>query len=393
MMIYLDNNATTRVDPAAVAGMLPFFGEQFANPSGSYAAARAAGRAVGEARELVGGLLGCEAGAVVFTSGGTESDNAAIGSALRCYPERRHLVTCATEHPAVLVPMEELRDRDGYELTILGVGADGRIDLDEFRRAIRPGETALVSFMWANNETGVVQPVPEAAAIADSLGVLFHTDAVQAAGKVPLRLAATKVHYASFSGHKFHAPKGVGALYLRPDVRFRPLLVGGGQEGGRRSGTENVAGIVALGIAAQAAASQDTGAVARLRDRLEAKLRATLEGVHPNGSVEHRVPNTSSLRFEGADAEGLLILLDQSGVCCSAGSACHSGALRPSAVLTAMGLTPAQARSTLRLSLSRFTTEAEVDRAAAAIAGAVAKLRSQRQPGGPVLAGPNSPLT
>ncbi len=387
-MIYLDNNATTPVDPDALEAMLPFLREGFANPSGAYAAARATGQAVAHARAQVADLLSCEPDSIVFTSGGTESDNTAIHSAIRCYPERRHLVTCATEHPAVLVPMEHLRDREGYDLTILAVGADGRIDLEDLRAAIRPGETALVSLMWANNETGVIQPVPEAAAIADSLGVLFHTDSVQAAGKIDLDLPKTKVHYAAFSGHKFHAPKGVGALYVRPDVRFRPLLEGGGQESARRSGTENVAGVVALGAAAAAAARQDHRSVAALRDRLESELRAALDGVHLNGSAEHRVPNTASLRFDGTDAEGLLVVLDRAGVCCSAGSACHTGSLRPSPVLTAMGLTTAQARSTLRLSLSRFTSMEDIDHATCSLIGAVKKLRAQRPSGGPVLAAP-----
>jgi len=389
-IIYLDNNATTAVDPGALAAMTPFFSEQFANPSGAYSLSRSIRPAIEKARAQVAGLFGCSPEETVFTSGGTESDTTAIRSALQCFPERRHLVTCATEHPAVLVPLENLRSQ-GYELTVLGVSEDGRIDLDELRTALRPGETALVSLMWANNETGVLQPVIEAAEITAEAGALFHTDSVQAAGKLLLDLAGTKVHYAALSGHKLHGPKGIGALYISEDVRFHPLLTGGGQEGDRRSGTENVPGIVGLGAAAEAAMTHLRAVqercedpVAGLRDRLESTLINELDGIHPNGDPKYRTPNTSSLRFDGIEAEGLLILLDKASICASAGSACHTGSLKPSAVLTAMGLDAREARSTLRLSLSRFTTADDIERASGEIVAAVRKLRSLRPAAGVV---------
>lgn len=389
-MIYLDNNATTPVDPEALDAMLPFFRDAFANPSGAYAASRRARQAVDQARGQVADLVGADPAEIVFTSGGTESNTTAILSAVRTRPEMRHVVTCVTEHPAILVPLERLAG-EGWEVTLLGVDRHGRIDLEAFRSALRPGETALASIMWANNETGALQPVLEAAEIARSAGVLFHTDAVQAAGKIPLRVRDSAIHFLSLSGHKLHGPKGAGALFVDRNVRFRPLFEGGGQEGGRRSGTENVPGIVGLGAAAAAAhrhlAAVEAGEldpIAVRRDRLEAILMERITGVHRNTDPRLRTPNTASLRFEGAEAEGLLILLDRLGVCASAGSACHTGALRPSAILTAMGLSDAQARSTLRLSLSRFTTDEDVDRAADAVISSVARLRSLRPSGTPV---------
>ena len=367
--------------------MLPFFEVHFANPSGAYAASHHCAKAITTAREQVAALFGSKESEVVFTSGGTESDITALHAATHSFPDRKHIVTCATEHPAVLAPLETLALRQGYEITQLGVSAEGRIDLDELRENLRPGETALVSLMWANNETGVIQPVPEAAQIAHEAGSLFHTDSVQAAGKLPLNLSETEVDFAAISGHKLHAPKGTGALYIASGARYRPLFEGGGQESTRRAGTENVPGIVGLGAAAAQASSHfgDT-ALATLRDHFQAEL-LKIPDTHINGSQEHRTPNTISIRFDGTEAEGLLVLLDKQGICASAGSACHTGALKPSAVLTAMGLTYAQARATLRLSLSRFTTADEVETATSAITAGVEKLRSLRPSRGPVLVG------
>jgi cysteine desulfurase len=388
-MLYLDNNATTPVDPAAVEAMLPFLRESFGNPSSGYALGREAKKAVAVAREQVAALLGASPEEIVFTSCGTEADNSAIESALGLYPERRHLVTAATEHDAVINYCTDLRDSKGYEMTVLGVDSGGRIDLGELEEAIRPGETALVSLMWGNNETGVLAPVPEAAAIADAKGVLFHTDAVQAAGKIAMSLEETKVHYLAISGHKLHAPKGVGVLYLKKSVRFKPLFLGGDQESKRRAGTENVPYIVALGVAAEkarkhlaaSASSSEGDSIRLLRDRFEAELHRRIDGFYINGDLEHRTPNTSNLRFDGVDSDAIIILLDQKGICCSAGSACTTGALKPSHVLTAMGLSPQQARESLRFSFSRFNTEAELDEALVVLDAVVRKVRELRPAG------------
>ncbi len=379
-MIYLDNNATTPIAAEAVEAMLPFLTECWANPSSGYRFAKRAKEAVALARVQVAGLLGCEVEEVIFTSGGTESSNAAIRSAVALNPERRHIVTCATEHEATLAPCEAL-EAAGYEVTRLGVDAGGRIDLAEYEAALRPGQTALVSLMLANNETGVLQPVAEAAEIAHRMGILFHSDIVQAVGKARIALRETRIHYASLSGHKFHAPKGVGALYVNRNAGFRPFMLGGGQEAGRRSGTENVPHIVALGAAAEAARlhlEEAGGAVRELRDSFEAGLRS-LDGAHVNGHPEHRLANTSNCRFDGVDAQGMIILLDNAGVCVSTGSACHTGSLKPSPVLTAMALPARAARESVRFSFSRYTTRAEVDAALEAVASGIRKLRVTRK--------------
>ncbi len=380
-MIYLDHNATTPVCAEALEAMLPFLTECWANPSSGYRFARRAREAVAKARLQVAQLLGADAEEIVFTGCGTESINTAMRSAVAIFPERRHIVTCATEHDATLACAAEL-ERAGCEVTRLGVKADGSVDIDEFQRALRPGHTALASMMWANNETGVVHPVAKMAALAEEAGALFHTDAVQAAGKIALDATNASVHYASLSGHKLHAPKGVGVLFLRKTVRFSPLLVGGGQESGRRSGTLNVPGIVALGAAAEAARihlESDAAALQMLRDRLEAGLREKISDLHVNGLAAPRLPNTSNFRIDGVDAQGMVLLLDNAGLCVSTGSACATGSIKPSHVLTAMGLTSRQARETLRFSLSRYTTAEEIDRTIDAVAAAVQKLRVTRK--------------
>ena len=379
-LIYLDHNATTPLAPEAWEAMRPFLTENWANPSSGYRFARRAREAVQLARSQVAALIGAEADEIVFTSGGTESSHAAIHSAIALHPERRHLVTCATEHDATLRPYDELAAH-GYDVSVLPVDAEGRIDMAAYEAVLRPGQTALVSLMWANNETGLIHPIDQAAAMAHERGILFHTDAVQAAGKVAIDFSQSRVHYASLSGHKLHGPKGVGVLYVKNTARFRPSQLGGGQEAGRRSGTLNVPGIVALGAAAAAAQTHlasHPGAVGELRDIFEAGLQQRLTGVHLHSSQAPRLPNTSNFQLEGVDAQGAIILLDTQHICVSSGSACATGSIKPSHVLTAMGLASRPARETLRVSFSRTTTAAEVDTALDALASAVAKLRMTR---------------
>lgn len=379
-MIYLDNNATTPVDPLVLEAMLPFLREHFGNPSSGYDAARPVRKALSKAREQAAALLDCKPEEILFTSGGTEGDNAAIFSATQLYPERRHIITCATEHDAVLSYCAWLEKNQGYEITRLGVSADGIFRLDELEASIRPGRTALVSIMWANNETGIIAPVAEAAALTEKSGVLFHSDAVQAGAKIPLRLRDGNIHYLALSGHKFHAPKGVGILYVNHRVAFQPWMLGGGQENRRRAGTENVAGIVALGAAAEQARlhmeREGEDSIGMLRDLFESELAGRLPGVHFHGQRAPRTPNTSSLRIDGVEAAAMMVLLDQAGICVSAGSACHTGSHHPSHVLAAMGITREQAAQTIRVSLSRFITRADVEQACTQFVKAAEKVRS-----------------
>ncbi len=368
LMIYLDNNATTPPDPLVTESMLPFLSAQFWNPSSGYTAARPVRKALDRARDQAAALLGCEPAEIIFTAGGTEADNAAIFSATQLYPDRRHLITCASEHDAVLNYCAWLERSAGYEITRLPTDARGIIELNDLRAAIRPGQTALISLMWANNETGVIAPVIGASAIAEESGILFHTDAVQAGAKIPLNLRDGHIHYLALSAHKFHAPKGVGLLYVNRRVAYQPWMLGGGQENQRRAGTENVAGIVALGTAAalgQAHLTAHAGddPVRRLRDYFEKSLASRIPGVHIHGADAPRTPNTSNLHIDGVEAAALMVLLDQRGVYVSAGSACHAGSHSMSHVLAAMGLTPEQGRQTIRVSLSRYTTQAEIDEA------------------------------
>jgi len=381
-MIYLDNNATTPLDPAVIEAMLPFLREHFGNPSSGYDAARPVRKAVVTAREQVAALLDCTPEEILFTSCGTEADNAAIFSATQLYPDRKHIITCATEHDAVLNYCAWLEKHHGYDITRLGVTPEGLIRLDELEAALRPGRTALVSLMWGNNETGVLAPIAEAAALTEKAGVLFHTDAVQAGGKIPISLRGGHVHYLALAGHKFHAPKGVGVLFVNHRVAFQPWMLGGGQENNRRAGTENVAGIVALGAAAELARhhmERHAGApdpIGGLRDFFEAELTRRVPGVHINGHPVLRTPNTSSLRIDGVEAAAMMVLLDRAGVCVSAGSACHTGSHSVSHVLAAMGLTREQAAQTIRVSLSRFTTREEIDEALGHFVKAAEKVRS-----------------
>ena len=374
--IYLDNNATTPLDPAVIEEMLPFLTKYYGNPSGGYAFAAKARKAVDLARERLAELLRCEPSEIVFTSGGTESNNAVIHSALQFAPLGKHVIASAVEHSAVLRPCQDVEKR-GCTVTFLGVNRDGNVDLAEFEAAIRP-ETALVSMMWANNETGVLFPVEKIAEICRRKGVLFHTDAVQALGKIPIRLRDTAIDFLSLSAHKFHGPKGVGALYVNRRTRLSPLIAGGGQENARRGGTENVAGIVGLGKAAELAAkylAQGNCSVCSMRDRFEKAILESVSGASVNGAGALRIPNTSSLSFEGIESSAVLLLLDRQGICCSAGSACRTGSQEASHVLRAMNPNGDGARRSLRFSLSRISTEAEIDRAIEIVRKVIEKLR------------------
>jgi len=376
-MIYFDNNATTRLDPLVLQVMVPFLENQYGNPSSIYSFGRAAAKAVATAREQVAALLRCQPSEIVFTSCGTESDNTAIQSALLIDPDRKHLVTSKVEHSAVIKHAEALARR-GYEVTWLDVDSNGMIDLGELESAIRE-DTAIVSLMWANNETGVLFPIEEAAEICRSKRTLFHTDAVQAVGKIDIDLSRAPINFLSLSGHKLHAPKGVAALYVNRRTKFNPYLLGGGQEDKKRGGTENTASIVALGRAAElalAALKEETVRIKALRDRFEEGLLQNISSLQVNGDRTRRLPNTSSLAIEGVDSEGMLMLLDQRGICCSAGSACTAGSLEPSHVLKAMGFSNDRARGSLRFSFSRYNSEAEVEQALQIIPNAVEKLRS-----------------
>ncbi len=392
--IYLDANATTPVLPEVFDAMRPFFTERFGNPSSAHASGQHTRAAVEHARAAVAALLHCTAKEIVFTSGGTEGDNLALRGILEPLLEaaRRtengqrttpppHLITTAIEHHAVLYTAQALEAR-GVEVTYLAPTRDGVIDPAAFEAALRPN-TQLVSVMLANNETGAIQPVGKLARIAKAHGnVLIHTDAVQAAAKLPLDLAGEfkNVDLLTISGHKMYAPQGTGALFVRKGVQLTPLFHGGPHERQRRAGTENVPGIVGLGKAAECAqrwlASDGSKQLAALRDRLERGLLETIPGSHINAADALRTPNTTNLRFEGIDAESLLIALDLQGISASFGAACQSGATEPSHVLLATGLPPAEARGSLRLSLSRLTTETEIDRALKIIPAAVSRLRS-----------------
>jgi cysteine desulfurase len=379
--IYLDNNATTPIDPAVIEEMLPFLAKCYGNPSSGYGFGGKARKAVDVARERLAALLGCEASEIVFTSGGTESNNSVIHSALQFEPRGKHLVLSAVEHSAVLRPCQDLAKR-GCHVTFLAVDRDGNVDLAELEAAIRP-ETALVSIMWANNETGVLFPVERIAEICRQKGVLFHTDAVQVVGKIPIRLPDTPINFLSLSAHKFYGPKGVGALYVNRRARFSPLIAGGGQENGRRGGTENVGSIVGLGKAAELAGkylAQGKCSLGSMRDRFENAILETVSGTSVNGANALRVPNTSSLSFETIESSAALLLLDRHGICCSAGSACRTGSHEASHVLRAMNPKGDGARRSLRFSFGRFNTEAETDRAINVLPKVIEKLRQNSAP-------------
>ena len=373
---YLDNNATTRVAPEVVEAMLPFLTEQWGNPSSAYSFGKAVGKAVAEAREKVAALINANPREIIFTSCGTESNNAAINSALTSQPGKRHLITTVVEHSANIKFSESLEKR-GCEVTWIPVDRAGQLDVHEIHEAIRE-DTAVVSVMTANNETGVIYPVEEIAAICRAKGVLFHTDAVQTPGKLKLDVKSMEADYLSLSAHKLHAPKGIGILYVRKGVSFQPYVMGGGQEQGRRGGTENVAGMVAFGKAAEiamASLDKDLDRITALRDRMEECIFNTIEGVSRNGGKEPRLANTSNLSFANCEAGAILLLLDREGICASSGSACTTGSLAPSHVLTAMGLTPELAMGAVRLSLSKYSTNEDIDHLLEKLPEIIAKLR------------------
>lgn len=375
--VYLDNNATTRTDPAVVAAMLPFFSEQFGNASSSHAFGSEVAPAVKQARKSLQTLIGAAHDhEIVFTSGGTESDNTAILSALAVQEGRDEVVTTAVEHPAVLSLVEEL-GRRGIRSHLIPVDTRGRLDIEAFRRALSP-RTAVASVMWANNETGTIFPVEFLAKMARSAGALFHTDAVQAVGRIPIDLKNTEIDMLSLSGHKLHGPKGIGALYVRKGIKFKPLIVGGPQERRRRAGTENVPGVVGLGKAAQLAAAQlesERTQVAALRDRLEQGV-LRLGHCVALGDVRSRLPNTSNIAFERLEGEAIIHHLNRAGIAASLGSACASGSMEPSHVLRAMNVPPTALRGAIRFSLSRETTADEIDCVLAALPDIIEKLRA-----------------
>ncbi len=376
-VIYLDNNATTCVAPEVFEAMVPYLTELYGNPSSIHHFGGQVASKVEEAREKLADLLGAGASSeIIFTSCGSESDSAAILSGLSICPKRSKVVTTKVEHSAVINLCKEL-ERKGYHVSEIPVDAKGRLDMERAREMIDE-DTAVVSVMWANNEIGNIYPVQELAEIAHHNGALFHTDAVQAVGKVPMALKDMDIDMLSLSGHKFHAPKGVGALYVKRGVRFHPFLIGGHQERGRRAGTENVAGIVGLGKAAELAKehiTEENTRVKALRDQLEAGVLASIPSVRINGDPASRLPNTSNISFEYIEGESILMLLDLDHICASSGSACTTGSLEPSHVLRAMGVPYTAAHGSIRFSFSRYNTEDEVKFVLAKLPGVIEKLR------------------
>ena len=361
-LVYADNNATTRVDDKVLEEMLPYFKEFYGNPSSIHSFGRQVSSKMDLARERVASILGADTSEIVFTSCGTESNNYAIHSSLEAHPDKKHVVTTKVEHPAVLNVCKYF-GKNGYEVTELGVNNDGMLDLDELRDSIRDN-TAIVSIMHANNETGVIFPIEEIAKIVKEKGVIFHCDAVQAIGKIPVNLKNSNIDLLSMSGHKLHAPKGVGVLFIRKGVRIDPLIIGGHQEDNRRSGTENVPYIIGLGKACEIAegfVKEEQTEVRRLRDKLEKGIKDQLTHVAISGENSERLPNTSNVSFEYVEGEATLLLLDMAGIATSSGSACTTGSAEPSHVLQAMGIPPVTSRGTIRFSLSRYSTEDEVD--------------------------------
>ena len=375
--IYLDNNATTNVAPEVLDAMMPFLTDLWGNPSSIHTFGGQVRKHIDAARQQTAALIGADEDEIILTSCGTESDNAGILSALNADPTRRHAVTTRVEHPAVLNMCQHL-EKQGHRVTWLGVDCRGMLDLDEVRRAVRDC-TGVVSVMYANNETGVIFPVEEIGTIVKRAGALFHVDAVQAVGKIPIDMRNSTIDYLSLSGHKLHAPKGVGALYIRKGTKFSPLIIGGHQEMGRRGGTENVASIVGLGVACALAAKHmgdESIKVRKLRDRLESSLLKKAPDARLNGDREMRLPNTSNISFEYIEGEAILLRLNELGICASSGSACTSGSLEPSHVLRAMGVPYTAAHGSVRFSLSRYNTEDEIDFVIQHLPGIIEELRA-----------------
>jgi len=361
--VYLDNNATTRVLPEVAEAMLPFLTEHYGNPSSIHRFGSAVGERLADAREQVANLIGAtDPIEIIFTSCGTEGDNAAIRGMLEARPNKRHIVTTQVEHPAVLGLCQHL-EKKGYRVTWLSVDENGGLDAEELRSALTD-DTALVSVMWANNETGVIFPIEQIGAIVKAKGIPLHVDAVQAAGKIHLKVKDLPMDLMTISGHKFHAPKGIGALYVKRGLTFPPFMIGGHQERNRRGGTENVPGIIGMGKAAEVASSRidsDAARIRGLRDQLESLLLRSCPGSRVNGDVQKRLPNTCNISFRYLEGESILVLLDQQGICASTGSACTAGSSDPSHVLRAMKVPPDWLQGAVRFSLGRFNTEKEID--------------------------------
>lgn len=375
-IVYMDNNATTRVAPEVLAAMTPYFTERYGNASSMHSFGGGVARDIAAAREQAAGLINAEPGEIIFTSCGTESDSTAVYAAIRSNPDKKHIITSRVEHPAIKNLYEYLA-KTGYRVTLVPVDREGVLDLGFLRRHLSD-DTALVSLMWANNESGVIFPIAEIGDMLRGTGIAFHTDAVQAVGKIPVDVRQAGVDMLSLSGHKFHGPKGVGALYVRKGAKFLPFLIGGHQERNRRGGTENVAGIVGLGKAASLAkdhlVEMDTR-VRALRDRLEEGLLARIPNAMRNGKKDLRLPNTCNISFEYVEGEAILLMMDEFGICASSGSACTSGSLEPSHVLRAMGVPFTAAHGSIRFSLSTYNTDAEIDVVLEKLPPIIARLR------------------
>ena len=375
--VYVDNNATTRVAPEVLEAMLPYLTERYGNPSSMHSFGGTVGFDIREARARVAALIGASPEEIVFTSCGTESDSAAIWAALNSYPGKKHIVTTRVEHPAVKSLCESLTKK-GYRVTFVPVDDRGNLDTEHLYRHLSD-DTAIVSVMWANNETGVIFPISEIAEQVKARGIVFHSDAVQAAGKIPLNMATDSVDMLSISGHKIHAAKGVGVLYVRKGTKFSPFLIGGHQEHGRRGGTENAASIIGLGKACELAKKsfqKDMQRVKKLRDKLESDILERVPNAFVNGDRDHRLPNTSSIAFEYVEGESILLMMNELGICASSGSACTSGSLEPSHVLRAMGVPFTAAHGSIRFSLSTYSTDEEIDYIIEKLPPIIERLRS-----------------
>jgi cysteine desulfurase len=374
--IYFDNNATTKMDERVLEEIKPLFCELYGNPSSMHTFGGQIGRRISKAREQVAELLGCEPNEIIFTSGGTESDNMAIKGVLAGFPNRRKIITTRVEHPAVLAVCREMENQ-GYTVIELSVDKQGRLNMTELEQQL-DDDTAIVTIMYANNETGVIFPIEEIAELVTDRGITFHTDAVQAVGKIPLNLKNSSIDLLSLSGHKLHGPKGVGVLFVRKGTRMSPYMLGGHQEAGKRAGTENVPGIVGLGKACELALDnidQENKKVKYLRDKLENAILRECTDCRLNGDKDNRLPNTTNISFEYIEGEAILLMLDKQGICASSGSACTSGSLEPSHVLRAMGVPFTAAHGSIRFSLSRYNTEEEVDYAIKTIPPIINRLR------------------
>ncbi|MDY0375432.1 MAG: cysteine desulfurase NifS [Desulfobacterium sp.] len=375
-IVYTDNNATTRVAPEVLEEMLPYLSEYYGNPSSMHSFGGNVGRKITEARAKVADLINADPDEIVFTSCGTESDNAAIHAALEANPEKRHIVTSNVEHPAVKNTLERLAKK-GYTVTFVPVDTKGRLDIDLLYKSMSEN-TALVTLMWANNETGVIFPIKEIAKKANERGILLHTDAVQAAGKIPIDVKDSGVDMLSLSGHKIHAPKGVGVLYVKKGLKFTSFMTGGHQEKGRRGGTENTASIIGLGRACELAKDhlgEMDKRVRQMRDYLERQLLEKIPSSSINGGIKDRLPNTLSIGFDAVEGESILLLMDQAGICASSGSACTSGSLDPSHVLMAMKVPFESAHGTIRFSLSIYNTMEEMDHIGTVLPQVIKRLR------------------